>query len=113
MNYFNCSATNTEFYDGKFVSKLVKDPVMLRLILEALIVDDLHHKRQSLDLSQVMSEVEGDPEMIFQKVDNEAEHLLMMDDLPPKADRSTQESARFAYEEELTDDQLDFFGDGI
>ena len=66
----HCSATSTEFYDGKFVSKLVNDPVMLRLILEALIVDDLHHKRQSLDLSQVTSEIQGDPEMIFQQVEH-------------------------------------------
>lgn len=85
------------------MSKLVKDPLMLRLLLEALIVDDLQEKRATLDLSQVMHEVQNSEE-IMEKANLRAEELQN-----PNADRSTQESQP----EELDDDKLDFFGDGI
>ena len=67
-----------DFYDGKFVSKLVDDPLMLRLILEALIVDDLDKKRKTLNLAEVMSEIQDNPEAIIQKANEEADHLLRL-----------------------------------
>ena len=67
-----------DFYDGKFVSKLVGDPLMLRLILEALIVDDLDKKRKTLNLAEVMSEIQDNPEAVIQKANEEADHLLRL-----------------------------------
>ena len=67
-----------DFYDGKFVSKLVDDPLMLRLILEALIVDDLDKKRKTLNLAEVMSEIQDNPKAIIQKANDEADHLLRL-----------------------------------
>ena len=67
-----------DFYEGKFVSKLVDDPLMLRLVLEALIVDDLDKKRKSLNLAEVMSEIQDDPEEVIQKANEEADHLLRL-----------------------------------
>ena len=73
------SATmSDDFYDGKFVSKLVHDPLMLRLILEALIVDDLDKKRKTLNLAEVMSEIQDNPEAVVQKANEEADHLLRL-----------------------------------
>ena len=73
------SATmSDDFYDGKFVSKLVDDPLMLRLILEALIVDDLDKKRKTLNLAEVMSEIQDNPEAVVQKANEEADHLLRL-----------------------------------
>ena len=40
--------------DGKLISKMIKDPVILRLFLEALLIDDLEQKRQSINLSEVL-----------------------------------------------------------
>ena len=67
-----------DFYDGKFVSKLVDDPLMLRLILEALIVDDLDKKRKTLNLAEVMSEIQDNPEAVIQRANEEADHLLRL-----------------------------------
>ena len=67
-----------DFYNGKFVSKMVNDPLMLRLILEALIVDDLDKKRKTLNLAEVMSEIQDNPEAVIQKADEEADHLLRL-----------------------------------
>jgi len=104
-----------DFYNGKFVSKMVNDPLMLRLILEALIVDDLDKKRKTLNLAEVMSEIQDNPEAVIQKANEEADHLLR-DKKSAKgeliSDRSTQES-ELTLDEEFTDVQLDFFGDGI
>ena len=78
-NIFYFSATMADdFYDGKFVSKLVDDPLMLRLILEALIVDDLDKKRKTLNLAEVMSEIQDNPEAVIQKANEEADHLLRL-----------------------------------
>ena len=67
-----------DFYDGKFVSKLVDDPLMLRLVLEALIVDDLDKKRKTLNLAEVMSEIQDNPDEVIQKANEEADHLLRL-----------------------------------
>ena len=67
-----------DFYDGKLVSKMVNDPLMLRLILEALIVDDLDKKRKSLNLAEVMSEIQDNPEIVMQRANEEADHLLRL-----------------------------------
>ena len=67
-----------DFYDGKFVSKMVNDPLMLRLILEALIVDDLDKKRKTLNLAEVMSEIQDNPEAVIQRANEEADHLLRL-----------------------------------
>ena len=67
-----------EFYDGRFISKMINDPVMLRLILEALIVDDLHKKNKTLNLAEVMNDVEKNPEKVIKEADEEAKHLLRL-----------------------------------
>ena len=46
----------------------------------------MHQKHQTLDLSEVMREVQESPETIFEQTENEAEHLLQ-DELPTRADR--------------------------
>ena len=68
---------------------------MLRLLLEGLIADDLNRRNQSLNINEVLEEVNLTTETPLNI---------------PKADRSTQESEA---DEELTAEQLDFFGDGI
>ena len=80
------------------IAKIVHDPIVLRLLLEALIAEDLNRRNKSLDITQVLSE----PEM---SLTTDATFIV------PKADRSTQEVDYV--EEELTAEQLDFFGDGI
>lgn len=101
----------SELLDGKFISRMVNDPNMLRLILEALLVDDLHRKHHTLDLGEVMHQVQNNPHDILKQADDKAKHLNHQGSaLDPKADRSTQETEA---EDELRDDQLDFFGDGI
>ncbi len=102
-----------QFQDETFISKLVKDPLMLKLILEALIIDDLHQRNQTLNVTQVMQEIQTHPEQIIQDANDLVEEI---EALPSslRADRSTQETLGEAEEElELSDDQLDFFGDGI
>ena len=100
---------------GKLISKMVNDPQMLRYLLEALIVDDLEQKGHGIDLTEVLREVQQYPKEVLNKADETANELLITvnDEMETegslRADRSTQEF----HHQELTDQQLDFFGDGI
>merc|ERR1712179_157729 len=84
----NSSSTKFDkFYNGTFVRKLVKDPEMLKRILEVLIVDDLHQHHQTLNFSEVMHEVQEDPKTVLQQTEHEAELLLTNDEIPIMTER--------------------------
>ena len=80
------------------VFQILKNPAKLRMMLEALLLDDLKRRDSNFEVKEIL----GTSVASQDDVD---------DTFIPKADRSTQETTEG--ELELSPEQMDFFGDGI
>ena len=83
--------------EANWASQILNDPSKLRLMLEALLLDDLKRRDSNFDVKEILGTSIQD--------DDASDTFL------PKADRSTQETTEG--ETELSPEQMDFFGDGI
>ena len=84
--------------EAKWVFQILKNPAKLRMMLEALLLDDLKRRDSNFEVKEIL----GTSVASQDDVD---------DTFIPKADRSTQETTEG--ELELSPEQMDFFGDGI
>ena len=91
-------SSEVEMNENSWIFDIVKDTAKLRLMLEALLIDDLKRRDSTFDLNQLLN-------------GSSTEHTD--DTFLPKADRSTQETTEGDEEFDLTPEQMDFFGDGI
>ena len=80
------------------VFQILKNSAKLRMMLEALLLDDLKRRDSNFEVKEIL----GTSVASQDDVD---------DTFIPKADRSTQETTEG--ELELSPEQMDFFGDGI
>ena len=84
--------------EANWASQILNDPSKLRLMLEALLLDDLKRRDSNFDVKEILG--------TSVKQDDDASDTFL-----PKADRSTQETTEG--DTELSPEQMDFFGDGI
>ena len=80
------------------VFQILKNPAKLRMMLEALLLDDLKRRDSNFEVKEILGTSVGSQDDVD-------------DTFIPKADRSTQETTEG--ELELSPEQMDFFGDGI
>ena len=86
--------------EANWVFQILNDPSKLRLMLEALLLDDLKRRDSNFDVKEILGT------SVSSTQDDDASDTFL-----PKADRSTQETTEG--ETELSPEQMDFFGDGI